>query len=122
MTSVLYVPPKGDPRGVLNRGICGARVPIASLVHINDTTLRWLTGELNAVNYGVPRVALALVLAWEGRVSPEGCDRAARIYAAGIASELWIVMRPTMDDVAKIAELLVSRCGGEIVTVELEKP
>lgn len=69
---VLLVPHEGDPLGLLKDGPCGAMPPHAVWVEDVD-------GWRGADDVDVcEEDKIALVLAWDGKVVIEGCDRAFR--------------------------------------------
>lgn len=87
--SVLLVPVVGDPAGILADEPCGGRVPAAFLGCWSGTARKtWVTEPfanrpacLHDYNRGDDGVTPALVLVWEGKIVPSGCDRAARVLA-----------------------------------------
>ena len=83
--AVLLVPAEGDPHGLLADGPCGARPPVVyrsrgcGVGHSDswqphDEFVR--RGECYMCDYPDE----ALVLFWDGKLVPEGLDRAARVY------------------------------------------
>lgn len=77
--SILLVPHDGDPHGLLREGPCGARPPFAwkQAGRVRGRVVRlggWRPG--GDLGCAAPRPGDALVLAWKGEVSQEGCDRA----------------------------------------------
>lgn len=68
VAAVLLVPGEGDPHGLLREGACGAMPPTVRLLGGH-----WRNGWRNEGT-----LPAALVLAWDGKVVVEGCDRASR--------------------------------------------
>ena len=85
--SILLVPDDSDPLRLLAEGLCGALPPIADapiphdqhpcLVQCPRVGAPAPISKHKGVCYecGRPATARALVLAWDGVVVPEGCDR-----------------------------------------------
>lgn len=71
---VLLVPAAGDPLGLLAEGPCGARPPRAALDWRDHGHRRWRDASDPRYDWP-PGTPLALVLAWDGEVVPEGVDR-----------------------------------------------
>lgn len=78
ITTVLVVPVEGDPAGLLAEGKCGARPPTA---YHHPGSIDVIPAPVWLPMHVSPRPGDALVLAWAGKVVPEGRDRAARTLA-----------------------------------------
>lgn len=84
--AVLLVPAEGDPHGLLKEGPCGARPPKAWRCDERYHRLeadhgRWFSmSESEAHLPALESGGDALVLFWDGKLVPEGMDRAARVY------------------------------------------
>lgn len=72
---VLLIPREGDLERLLKGDQFGARPPM--VFHDGQ---RWRPFTDNAWWWPTPPETSALVLAWEGRLIPEGCDRAWRTF------------------------------------------
>ena len=82
ISSVLFVPEEGSD--LLAEGLCGARPPaLSEWARVSDTDLQplpetcWSKGPPYGLWMATGR--RALVLAWEGEVAVDGCDRLARM-------------------------------------------
>ena len=98
ISAVLLIPHGGDLHGLLKEGVCDASPPVAHLYHE-----AWRAG---AHPWSIPH---ALVLAWDGKVVPEGCDRLAR---ARNYEDFW---QP--DDLDELHWLTVDAALGTVVVL-----
>ena len=111
ISAVLLIPHGGDLHGLLKEGVCGSRPPVAHnkgsgppVAHNKGSG--WGAG---AHPWSIPH---ALVLAWDGKVVPEGCDRLAR---ARNYEDFW---QP--DDLDELHWLTVDAALGTVVLLDAE--
>lgn len=134
--AILIVPAAGDPHGLLAAGACGSRPPVAwrapavlgrprgyGKAPRKDLPERWvLCAQTSVAGEKLRELTTgALVLAWDGKPVPEGCDRAVRAHAAksGRAAPRWPL---TYDYLPEHVLMLANDCmadlGGEVVVLE----
>ena len=99
--AVLLIPHGGDLHGLLKEGVCGSMPPMA-----HNKGSGWGAG---AHPWSIPH---ALVLAWDGKVVSEGCDRLAR---ARNYEDFW---QP--DDLDELHWLTVDAALGTVVLLDAE--
>jgi hypothetical protein len=85
MKHILLVPSKGDPTGMLCKGLCGAKPSTAVLggqTRVAEEAATWFAEDDPSVAWRScgpnQQPICALVLVWNGEVVNEGCDRAVR--------------------------------------------
>lgn len=102
MNTLLLVRLWNDTHHMLEAGTCGARVPIVHRYRWKDQPDHWSTWKTVEVFNPETVEEHALVLVWDGKPVPEGCDRAARVLGIREGfSELyrapWLTLAPALD-------------------------
>lgn len=115
--NVLLKPAIGYRKKLLRMAFPGAIPPISIYDDKSDT---WWHGP--QINQWCPSheywdANTALVLAWESIPIIEGCDRAARVLALAVPSELWLPIALTMDDVNNLAARCQEHFIGTIIKI-----
>jgi hypothetical protein len=113
MKTLLFIPTKDDPNGLLLDGTCGSRPPLAhrwNLQPTMDLTTPWESGPGQSGER-------ALVLFWKGKETPEGCDRLVRALnedrVRGGRHNVWLLMSTYgYDEALSYARTYIDRFGG----------
>ena len=105
--AILLVPSPGDPHGLLAPGACGAVPPTVACFLDKIEGACWMDDP--------DMKPAALVLAWNGRAVPEGCDRAIRVLAQFHGAPMATSATYSLDQARNIANSAARHLGGEVV-------